>query len=329
MMQKRSVVRPRLKPQSGTPHSPQDALARRFKAGENTSIFYTHVQQTMFGGTVAPLNNGFSYLLFPWQEIRNFRPDIEHKRPCGPGYTEVKAVSTRTSQPHCSTTQFEDYSFMYLRELEQGRQFPFARYAMFRYGKHEFTGQHKLQNGELIHALAENTRDLIVMPFNLTTFVLLNSPARARDQTSCASSVNERTYWDIRSRTINTLHDHNPLNAAQIILDDNPQNYARATRKKIIEDLFIDRLIERKYESPQLVLGKKKRIKLKRFNISEFSLSPQDRVEWQKHLLENHRRILRRLGVRNLYDEATKYGDEVVVSQKPIKEEEELEEAPF
>ncbi|MEK6818932.1 MAG: hypothetical protein AABY10_03270 [Nanoarchaeota archaeon] len=308
-MGKERVISPRFREvPTGPVESRGDAAQRRFVAGGNTSHLYSHVYKSIFGGRVAQLDNGYTTVSMPWDETRYFRPDIVKDTKNGKKYTEIKAVSTRTSQPHCSIPQFEDYAFFLLYGLAIGDSSPSVDYALFRYGDRNLTGQHSLSNDSLASKLANETRDLVVLPSNLAMFLFLNMRQKIYNQSSSASTINQRAYWDVRSSDLNLLHNHSPLDAIEKIMAHslNMTQTTRRNKNAMIDNLFLDRLSVERKKSPEISLGRKQR--LKTFPITRYKLSARDQKEWNDHFLREHERILGSLGVRDLYAEI---GEEV------------------
>src|SRR3989344_9070826 len=137
----------------------EEAQSKRVIANKNTGLFYSHVFTNIGGGTVHHHSRDEIEEILSGSQ-RRFRPDVVHNRKTGKGYTEVKAVSTRTSQPQCYFGQLENYCFQLLKRIDEGDELPWVDYAFFRYGDRNFTGQSSLSNKDLVAKLALNTKDL-------------------------------------------------------------------------------------------------------------------------------------------------------------------------
>lgn len=307
------VLRPEIRDQIEV-NSPTDATIRRFIAGENTSSFYSQVYRASGNGKgrIPQLDGRHESILFPWGEERHFRPDVVHKRKTGHGYTEVKAVSTHTSQPHCSVPQFEDYAFALLNRIEHGDEIPWIDYAVFRYGKDSFRGQHKHDNGDLIERLSGVTRDLTIIPFNLALFVFMNSPEQARNQQSSWTPTHQRGYYDVRGRTINFLQNEEPQVALEKILDSGTlADRSRKYKNAILKSLHLRELeVTRPEPKPMETYAGDP---VAPFQIARFRLPDNEYQAWKTSFFENHPKIMRRLGARDLYQELQEHGGEITI----------------
>lgn len=291
-MSEKRVIHPKLKRQLDV-QSQIGAMNRRTTANDNTSHFYVNVYTALEGGVPADHQRNGRFMIGNNRHI--FCPDVQDIRPTGEGYTEVKAVSTRTSHPHCSANQLENNSYKFLERINAGDRVPWMDYAFFRYGKDSTRHLYRLTSREHIDTLSDITRDLLIAPLNLTFFLLMNSPSETRNQTSTQSRMDERVYWNVPSSMLNHFHDKSPEQAIDDILEKG--TLEGLTR----EDLFLDQLEKHEYDSPKLYTSWNKGIKS--FPVTKYRLPYRAYQKWLQHFNENHEHILESVGARNLYAE--------------------------
>ena len=289
------IVRPKFIRQIKA-RSPEDAQTKRAISSKNTGTFYAHLFTTIGGGTVHHSSRDEIEEVFSGDR-RNFLPDVVHNRKTGKGYTEIKAVSTRTSQPQCYFGQLENYCLQLLKRIDEGDELPWVDYAFFRYGDRNLCGQSSFTNQELMRKLAQNTRDLLILPLNLVFLVLMNSPSEVRDHSSNSQTRANCSYWKVRSSMLNLFHMNSEKAVERVLEDD---RYIGNLER---DDLFIDELYSMKLESPRIHTPKPNIIKP--FEITKFRLPYLVYKEWLYHFKNNHQRILGELGIRDLYAESS------------------------
>lgn len=98
----------------------------------NTSIFYSYLYQSLFGGNVCKPHKGDIEEIFFCTE-RNFHPDMIKTEKNQKTYTEIKTTTQRNFRPPCSYRQIENYAYHVLKELKQYKRVTSLDYAFFTY----------------------------------------------------------------------------------------------------------------------------------------------------------------------------------------------------
>ena len=274
-----------------------EAELRSIRARQNTSIFYCYLYEALFGGRIGRTFKG------ELEEIssgryRNLHPDIVKPISDGRVFTEVKTVKTKNGKPYCSHDQFHNYTYDLLKDLNAKRPRSQVEYAFFRYWNTRLT---KLCGKQIGGELAEETRDLLIVPLNLLILILLNSPTKKIDQTT-NKGPDECKYWMIFGEILSQFHK-----------DDNITDklFSRSSERGyhgLKELLLLDNLVSERTQSPGNLYFWDQQIEP--FQITRYY--NRNPGQWAKVFKKRHEEILTGiLGTKDLYKETEEARKEV------------------
>lgn len=282
-------------------------LAELMRRGvtHNISHFYGGLFRAMYKGTLCPPHK-VSFESLQNGEQRNFHPDFIQRRAGSTHYTEIKAVSRRSSRPSFSVGQMENYlNHLLKRYLDDREPDPSVRFALFRYGYKLTTKPSSLGYDELMGTLAKGTNDLLLLPLPLTLLLLKAGNLHTHDQTTSDSNLNERDYWIPYAQHLNVLHNAAPDACAQVLRSVKFHAY----RESLEEILCLDRpMTIRQTMLPEGYLCRAHTEARKGmvdypvapFTITEYTLENQ---AWLRSLVKNRERLCKILGIRDLHAE--------------------------
>ena len=304
----------------------EEASKDMIKGRKNISRFFESIYTLMYGGKI--MKEGKEDTKFILEGIqRSFSPDIVLEDEKKIETTEIKAYSIRTSAPHCSFKQISNYFFSLLEGFDNNGKIPNFNYAFFRYGNNKHTGGlDRLGNKDLVKRLSEEDKSLLIIPPNLLSFLFSFSRIEEKDRTSTHPQRDSYLYLRPRASALKKLY-HNGKGIDNLIEDfeERREGVIDFSTYGELEDFCVDKLLVEHSKSPEIrakYYGKTRIIEP--FNITKYSLSEQDHLEWLDHFSKNHERILGDLGLRDIISE--KEEEEKILEEKI---EEDLEDAPF
>lgn len=279
----------------------------------NISHFYGALFHTLFRGTLCHPHK-LSFEAVGNGEYRNFHPDFIQHRAGSTHYTELKAVSRRSTRPTLSVLQVENYLHHLFRHyLDEKEPEPAVRFAFFRY-KYDIPGRttpDRLHPGKmpydfLMKTLAERTVDLTIVPFPLLFLMLKGAKLVTYDQSSNhKSTLNERDYWMPHARQMNLLNTGDPSLVKQQLLRDVHHAYRESLEELLCLDVLPD-VTQRL--SPKTIICRahteaKKGTQdypVTPFQITEYAIDEQC---WLRSLVRNRKRLCKIMGIRDLHAE--------------------------
>jgi len=271
--------------------------------------FFCDVYSYLFNAN-GQISENYQSLLLVGSENHAFAPDFAANGLFGHDYVEVKAANLNTSKQLCRKGQAEDYAYALLRRIDHGDESPSVRYAFFRYGSsHGNLNLHLLSEDEAGKKLAESTRDLLVVPFNLA-LLMFSMSAEVTEE-------NSQVYFTIGGKILTMLHSAIELNPRKLVKeygefaesDSRISNGHRLrTRKRLraagklakMESLCLDDIAVTKRESEGMSL-RYSDTPISRLKITIFSL--KDEQKWQESFSRDHWKILHSARMRDLYQE--------------------------
>ena len=182
----------------------RDAVMKR-----NLSYVYERLFSHLYGGRVIQPGDGEKYKLM-YGMIKDFTPDVTDFGFFGNIWTEVKATSGHSKRPFFTEEQVEKYPFYLLDAMDNGQINPDSRVAIFTYGgRMQKAGLVQLNNNSLRKKVAEETRNLVVFPWNLLFSIFRDLQMCSKpqlDHLTSESSYNYQKYWMFKVRTMNRLN---------------------------------------------------------------------------------------------------------------------------
>ena len=182
----------------------------------NTGIFYTSLFGELYGGIIS---KRAGMPLFPSLRSSNynengFRPDIQVNGDSKNTYVEVKAVSIGTGAPFFGYSQIANGIAALLEDA--GSEMITA---VFRYGKghkkpllwtckKKEEGKHPCDNRCFVKTLSSGTKDLLILPHNLVSFLLAISRFDEMSQVTSSSSRDFENYKRPYGKWLTFLRDH-------------------------------------------------------------------------------------------------------------------------
>ena len=274
--------------------SDSDAQKRTQLVKKNTSQFYSFVYAGIFGGRVTRPHK-FVLDELPDGSFFNFHPDVVRYDKNGTHYTEVKGISKRASQPHCSKTQVSNYAYKLLLRLNNGDKQPSVDYAFVNYGTSANMHLVKLETKGLVKRLSKETNSILVVPLNLAFLLLLNSRSEDKNQETSNCSGHAQ-HWRPKHSTICLLQDEG-LNTIPALLNGikNPYDRDRAEKYFALEGFHVE-----SYMSPNNLYCRE--VKIQPFQITRYFST--DNRAWLKNLRAYHKEILEStLHIKDIYGE--------------------------
>lgn len=270
-------------------HGIWDAQKRRIIRSMNTSIFYSYLYKTLFGGEVCKPYKGESEEIFFCVE-RNFHPDIIKTQRKQKVFTEIKTTTRRSFRPPCSYRQIENYAFNVLRNLEQNKGTASLDYAFFTYGSSK-RSLDTLGNQRLEKFLAENTAGLLILPTNLLFLVLSSANKKVMDQIS-NKGPDIALYFRPSGTVMSGLQKGNGIIE---------ELSSHQTVRDFTQLLLLDGLGYEQKESPRALYSHS-------YQVAPFRITRyfnQNEQAWANSFKKNHEKLLTEmLHVRDLYSEA-------------------------
>jgi len=173
--------------------------------GDNVGLFFTHVFMAIFKEGEYEIRPRVTYRLNSG-ENRYFAPDLVTRTLSGDIYTEIKAVSTRRSEPSFNRGQEENYFNVLLKRVKEGQSRPVIREAIFRYGKNRKNlSLHGLNEVNAMKLAAQELRDSLILAPNQALLLFMLERLEHRE-----SNVRNdpRDYYIVKGSTINLLTDY-------------------------------------------------------------------------------------------------------------------------
>jgi hypothetical protein len=287
---------------------------------KNTGIFYIHLYHGIFGGQICKEDGEYvdSIPLFSENSGLKFFPDIiikKHKD----FYVEVKSSSKNHNRPWFGKRQVKDY-FTGIIENQHSDMLA----GIFRYGDRHTQKLHvckdknhrRCDNSCFVEKLSHSTKDLIVLPHNLLTFLLVISRIEDMDQSTSTNNSSSEKYFRPYGSWISLLHKHykNPIEAIDGIILNNEKKYSKFTnifkKQEItlekaknhlelildemkLKDFFFEELEARQYSSPDNLYCRNYNVRP--FTVTYYSNKQPD--EWREYFIKNKNNIANRLGI--------------------------------
>ncbi|MEK6886135.1 MAG: hypothetical protein AABX17_04170 [Nanoarchaeota archaeon] len=275
-------------------HGTWDAQKRRIIRSMNTSIFYSNLYQSLFGGDVCRPHKGNAEEIFFCVE-RNFHPDMIKIEKEQKTYTEIKTTTKRNFRPPCPYRQVENYAFNVLRELEKYKRITSLDYAFFTYIPGE-RSMDVLTNPKLEKHLAENTAGLLILPANLLFLVLSGANKKVMDQTS-NKGPDVALYFRPSGAVMSSLQQGN--GAVEKLA-------SHSSIEEFVPSLMLEGLAYEKRKSPISLYSHDN--KVVPFPITRYFNT--DEHAWAASFKKNHSALLTKmLRVRDLHNEARQERD--------------------
>lgn len=276
---------------------------------KNTSKFYLNLFQALYGGKISKQNDA---PLFPDEQIQvcsipGFRPDLVISGELRETYVEIKSSSLK-QKSWFAHKQFLSYS----RALLENKGSEMLT-AIFRYGKRENVklyicnnkDGHKCNNRCLVDKLSNSTRNLLVIPHNLLTFLLMLCHSKDMSHVS-SQGRNFENYKRPHGTWLTFFHDYwrNPDEAINKTLE-----YAESKDSDLMgfsrEDFYLDDLEATQHDAPRIYcrnhrIGNNIGEKWKPFIITEYK-TPYN-TEWTSHFRDNLDSFLENLCMKDDYD---------------------------
>lgn len=269
---------------------------------KNTSRFFSFIYSALFGGKVKrdsikdikELKNGIKIAT---------TPDILLVESDKIKATEVKASSTRSARYEHTFNQMQNYCCDLLLNFDKGKKPLYIHQALFQYGGRNLGNLHKLNKSQLVQALSHSSKSLTIIPFNLGLFLFHISSQTTKNQSSNNSSCDELNYKTIGTGLVNRLHKKSELinllreNLEEVVINPYPV-------RDLVKDFFLNNLKYEKTKSPQIIVHYQGISHvIEPFPIIEYKLSKRDYVSWIEHFSNDHKKIIKNLELRNLYQE--------------------------
>ncbi len=283
------------------PRSPQEAAKRSVRFKKSVSYFYSQVYAAMTGGKAWPLYSTEITQIAHGIE-RRLHPDVVKITSKGRVETEIKVTARRSSALYCGYKQVENYFYKLLERLEKGQEAPRCDYAFFRYGEKPDMNLWRLPTEEIEQILCEKTRQAVFVPSNLALFIFLCSQSSIQDHSSSKiwSGSNYHTYFSPHNSIITRLSKEEDV-INRMIEESSASGFRFVKGVFESHDLFLEQLGKSELKSPKINVNGRE---LRTFPITCFELSSKDYKNWLTHFSENHERILRTIGIRDLYAES-------------------------
>ena len=269
----------------------------------NVGEFYTSIYKGLYHNGHVPVNH--DYIIKMGDETRVFKPDLDTKGLFGRDFTEIKSRFEISSGQPCRQNQVENYSFMFLKRLEEHEDIrPSVNYAFFMYGNgsHAPLKLHMFDSETAMSTIAGKTKELVIMPMNmaLLTFKMSRTERRVR------KDVGEEEFFIVAGHLLRRLHE-GTTNMWDLI-DDHAKRHDFNTYsvKKFAEKMHLDAgnvAVTKKSSEDirELRFGDKI---VTPFSITAYALRDPD--AWNKSYLKNHSKILSNLGLDDLYSKYRK-----------------------
>jgi hypothetical protein len=347
-------------------HDPLEAAvvaSRRKKLSKDlVSNFYIRLYQAIYGGKVLRTgeNHHNTSPLFEKQDLAraDFRPDLVKRVGTKEIHVEVKASQRTQARPWFGYHQFSSYCRSFLENHEAD-----MHAALFMYGKRRPEKLHvctkdkvktsgcagECDNRHLIERLSHSTRELLILPHNLLTFLLMASPTEERNQESSNSYRDVEHYYRPFRKWLGLFGKHwqDPQPAIDEVMEDVKKQTDRLRGDPLRgfkpEDFFLDCLESSSSRSPTnlwcLTFGEgfsayNPSYKISGFNepsfpIVEYSLPEGGLDRWKTKFAENLDGFLMALGVDLVWEKQQKrIVENHEAEQKRIKEQEVLDSKP-
>jgi len=247
------------------------------------SHFYEEIYARMMGG-----KNHSGSKFDPEKVLNNtsrFSPDIVFKNEEYTLLTEVKATSTKSDRFPCSQNQFLNY-LNYLNNKDTSDLY-YLNYAFFKYLKN---GENRSKQKALITGLTKQTKDLLILPLNLTLLLLMDSNFVKQNHTTSHGGgyVN---YWMVLGGDVGHLTNHAPEKAVNYLIDKlNPQ------KKEIAEKyLLLERVFKKESQAEELRISLRgMTLKLNPFTVTEYTIGKNNKLrkKWYSEFKKNYGIIL-------------------------------------
>lgn len=270
----------------------------------NTGRFFCELYVGVFGGRAAKYSHADVGIDLENDDPENFRPDVIRDNKHEKVYTEVKSVSTKTSQPLCALNQLADYAYYIIKDSSAMKKPVYGEYAFFRYKQRRNVRLSKLGNNELASQLSERTKNLLVLPLNLAILAFLNSPVIKVDQTRNIHLSNlryagseDKLFWQVPGRLLQGFHD-DPLGGPRKLIEQTTLVDSK-NDKGLVNLLALDQIDFERYDVDWVYCGSHK---ISRFLVTRFyNRHPHLFMETFR---QEHKRILTEiLKVKDFYSE--------------------------
>ena len=300
---------------------------RKTISAKNTGKFYVELFREMFGGEILGENK---MPLFPNARKKvssdpNFYPDIAINGDMKTTYIEVKAVSSKSGRPWFSHHQISRYCRALLENPGSEMLTGIFRYGACKPQKLYICDNqdgHACDNRCLVEKLASSTRDLLILPHNLLTFLLILPSSEEMNQTSSDSCRNFENYKKPRGAWLSLLRKYSdaPQEAINKILESLPSapyNF----REFAIDDFFLqDLTAEQSSSSDKYTIHCKSGMLSPSYRMNPFTIvryNTPHSTGWIKYLRENLDKFLGGLGIKEIYEGKT----EDLEERKAMREE--------
>lgn len=267
----RVQIRPKIQAQKSTRDIPSEEIPEvvnwnMTKTNKDTGKFYVHLFQGLYGGKI--MRDGEVHHnevpLYGRVNVASFKPDIVIPNGTGEMQVEVKSYATHKGSPTFGAHQFSSYTRSFLEN-------PYSKVVVgiFKYGKGnspqklylcDYHGKreapdHKCDSRCVIRKLSSTTRNLLVVPHNLLSFLLSVAYVDGRDQASTKSIRDREDYFLPLGRWMSWLHKHQeePLLAIGKILEDKGKRIGQKRTFGMLpkpKDFLLEDLVAERQESP-------------------------------------------------------------------------------
>ena len=332
MLEKRVVQRFALIPEIDI-KTGDDVARRSVAARKNLSHIYSHLYSGLYGGSASGLHKTSIERIVKGHP-RNFHPDIYREDELHRVWTEVKATNAKMKSPKISERQVENYSFEVAYSTWSDGRIPLYDTAVFVYGNsQERAGLDALSNRSLVKKVANETRELIVFPFNLLYFLLLHQDFSRKivmNQETSGSTINNANYWIMVQKKLTLLSNGDEF--MQKLREE--MTFMKRSCDTFKDGLLcLDDLDFEESNSPENIFCRGFRIKpfkiIKYFNRNE--------KKWVQSFVQNQGTILEQdLGIKALYlktfeeqERALSPEEKFDLERKKLKEEEEQSRLEF
>jgi hypothetical protein len=300
----------------------------RIKTGKDTGRFYTHVFHALYGGEIMREGSGGGYAArFPLiDEVgTTFFPDILLKNGTLDLYIEVKAFCASHGLPKFGFRQFCNYTRSFLENPNSATIAGIFKYGtggsnnrgklyLCKFHGKEQKPTHHCNSQCVASSLSSSTRDLIILPHNLLSFLLSISKTEVHNQESSQSPIDSEEYFLPKSHWLTLLKENadHPERAIEAVLADESilSGRRRITRKLPDPSFFLlEGLAALQYESPDNIYYGPHRIRngvndKTTFRITDYT--PSDSSGWAEHIARNLEEFLDEVGIYQTWFEAKK-----------------------
>lgn len=279
-------------------------------SAKNIGDFYVRVYTGLFRHE-REANLAYEEFVEVRDERIQFRPDLRIEGLMGIEYTEVKGKTLNGAQVDFGKTQIETYAWAMLRDYYLGKLSQID-IAIFRYGhSHKNFKLHSKTAIPALETLAKETRQGVVVPFNLFLMLIASSRKETRERIE----EKDQDYFRVSGRAISLLHEMDNFDTKYLLREleshsskgkldfygtlktkfEDARKFARR------ESLRLDDVIVRKRMSDELRPMHYNDTVVAPFPVTIYSLRDPER--WARSFARNHKSLLEALKLRDLYHE--------------------------